>query len=173
MLDPTAWGPRLHPAHVFRSKEWQGCRCVPSRCAHTEHICILQIPVHIHTFIQTYIHICTYTYTWSATDQTDTQSTQTSTGSTNTLMLFPSLAKQDGSRVRGSLQQLRLLALLSSCPWIPVSPVAGTWTYGPLKLLIYSSYWHSHTNTAGLNEFISTTAILPQDWRTLVVCRQP
>ena len=52
-------------------------------------------------------------------------------------------------------QSLQLLAPVhtgprSRCP----TPVAGT---------------DSHTNTAGLNEFISATAILHQDWRTLLL----
>lgn len=50
----------------------------------------------------------------------------------------------------GRLQRWsQTLSLPHSCPWVPFSPVAGTWTYEPLRPQPYCSCWHrpSHTQS--------------------------
>ena len=53
-------------------------------------------------------------------------------------------------RVDPSSTWAQILSLLSSCPWIPASAVAGTWTYEPLRLQPQSRCWYrppqSHTH---------------------------
>ena len=106
-----------------------------------------------------------YTYTDSRPHKstcTDTLSahTNTSTNSTKGLILFPSLADQGSVsgkymykhryNVGPSSSWAQTFSLPSSCPWIPVPPVAGTWAYKPPRLLSHSSCWygpltHRHT----------------------------
>lgn len=35
----------------------------------------------------------------------------------------------------------------STCPWVPVSPVSGTWTYEPPRLWLHSSCWDRCSDT--------------------------
>lgn len=99
--------------------DWQ---CLPARCVHTNQI-------YAHTDKHTWLHI----------SRTYTPNTHMNSNSTNSHVLLPFLAQQDGgveNTYRYSVDPS------TSWPWILVSPVAGTQAHQPLRLQACSCCWY-------------------------------